>query len=145
MTENTGSFADKLNGLFETKTQPDGTRYTQEELIRASGGALTRVYLWKLRTGRATNPGLSVVKAIADFFEVGVDYFFEEQPKKAATHTDVVEELSKNGMATQIALRSTKLDAEGKKKVLEMIDYILSLSGKGESAENPDSKGDQEK
>ncbi len=145
MTENNDSFAEKLNTLFETKTKPDGARYTQEELIRASGGALTRVYLWKLRTGRATNPGLSVVKAIADFFGVGVDYFFEESPRKTTPPTDLVEQVSKNGLATQIAMRSTKLDEEGKKKVLEMIDYILSLSGKPGSTENPDAKGDAEK
>lgn len=145
MTENNESFADKLNSLFETKTKPDGTRYTQEELIRASGGALTRVYLWKLRTGRATNPGLSMVKAIADFFGVGVDYFFEAAPRKAPPATDIVEEVSKNGLATQIAMRSTKLDEEGKKKVLEMIDYILSLSNKPGSAQNSASEGDQEK
>src|SRR5258706_42082 len=70
------NFAAKLNRLFKEKRKPDGTLYTQTEVVENTKGVLTRVYLWKLRTGRASNPGLQVIRALAEFFGVDPSYFF---------------------------------------------------------------------
>ena len=58
------NFSKKLNSLFEEKRKPDGSKYSQTEVIEGTKGVLTRVYLWKLRTGRASNPGYQIIKAI---------------------------------------------------------------------------------
>jgi glycosylphosphatidylinositol transamidase (GPIT) subunit GPI8 len=73
---------------------------------------------------------LSVVKAIADFFAVRATYFFEEGTRNSVPPTDVLNELRKDTLSTQIGLRSTLLDKDGKKIILKLIDYILTLSGK---------------
>ncbi len=115
------SFAAKLDRLFEEKRKPDGTQFTQTEVVDGTRGVLTRVYLWKLRTGRAANPGIHVIQALAAFFGVTPSYFFEssevgfEQPQKKQTRDEMVE---------QIALRSSKLDEDGKQAVLYMIESI---------------------
>ena len=76
MAEKEGTLAEKLEQLFEEKRKPDGSKYTQTEVVEGTDGVLTRVYLWKLRTGRATNPGFHIIKAIADFFEVDIIIMF---------------------------------------------------------------------
>ena len=38
MPDTPGDLAEKLDTLFETVTKPDGSRYTQEEVIRGTGG-----------------------------------------------------------------------------------------------------------
>src|SRR5574340_513780 len=120
---NTGSdFAAKLNRLFEEKRKPDGTRYTQTEVVEGTKGVLTRVYLWKLRKGSATNPGLHVVQALANFFGVEPSYFFGGNEGKTEASK---EEQKRDKLMDQIALRSVELNNEGKQAVLFMIETIL--------------------
>ncbi|MDD5369134.1 MAG: helix-turn-helix transcriptional regulator [Anaerolineaceae bacterium] len=125
MPDTPGDLAKKLDTLFETVTKPDGSRYTQEEVIRGTGGVLTRVYLWKLRTGRARNPSFNTMKAIASFFGVDPSYFFESENKG-------IEQAQEDDLVNKIAFRSSELDKEGKQAVLQMIDYILKSQDRSE-------------
>jgi transcriptional regulator with XRE-family HTH domain len=79
MTEQEDNLAEKLEKLFDEVRKPDGSKYTQTEVVEGTNGVLTRVYLWKLRTGRATNPGFHIIKALADFFQVDTNYFSENK------------------------------------------------------------------
>ena len=83
-TPENNSFAEKLERLFQEKTKPDGTPYTQSDILDATHGVLTRVHLWKLRTGNATNPGFKVIQGLADAFGVPPGYFFENNEVKPA-------------------------------------------------------------
>ncbi len=121
MPDSHNSFAEKLQKLFDTVTKSDGTKYSQEEVIQGTQGVLTRVYLWQLRTGRATNPGYNVILALAEFFKVEPTYFFEEDEKESQSIQDAI----RNDMVNQIALRATRLDDDSQKAVLFMIDSIL--------------------
>lgn len=123
------NFAEKLNRLFEEKKKPDGTPYSQTEVIEGTKGVLTRVYLWKLRTGRASNPGYHIIKAIADFFGIDPSYFFESDETEAG----FIKEAQENDLVDQIALRSSRLDKDGKQAVLYMIDSILKSKGMDQS------------
>ena len=116
------SFALKLNQLFQEKRKPDGGQYTQTEVVESAKGKLTRVYLWKLRKGIASNPGLQVIQALARFFGVAPSYFLEsdvikEKPPNKSQRRDV--------LVDQIALRASQLNRKGKQAVLYMIESIL--------------------
>lgn len=115
------NLAAKLNRLFDEKRKPDGTQYTQTEVVEGSKGMLNRVYLWKLRTGRATNPGFHVLQALAAFFGVGPSYFFAGDEIKAESAR---EGQKRDELVDQIALRSSVLDDNGKQAVLYMIESI---------------------
>ena len=132
MVEKQDSLAEKLEKLFDEVRKPDGTKYTQTEVVEGTHGVLTRVYLWKLRTGRAVNPGFHVVQAISGFFGVEPSYFFEstEGDSAMAERAEPEDELVK-----KIKLRSGQLDEAGRKAILDMIDYILSTQ-KGGSDES---------
>ncbi|MGC1376663.1 MAG: helix-turn-helix domain-containing protein [Anaerolineales bacterium] len=81
-TPGTSSFAQKLEYLFQHKTRPDGTPYTPADILRATNGVLTRIHLWKLRTGKAANPSFRVIQSLADAFDVPPGYFFENNEAK---------------------------------------------------------------
>ncbi len=126
MKDKKETFAIKLSRLFAEKRKPDGTQYTQTEVAEASNGLLNRVYIWRLRTGKAPNPGMREVQFLASFFGVDPSYFFESDEAKA---TGIIENLKQEGLINQIALRSSELDDRGKHTILLMIDSILKTKG----------------
>lgn len=111
------SFSNKLNRLFAENRKPDGTRYSQKEVLESAPGVLTRVYLWRLRKGKAARPSYPVVKALADFFGVDPSYFFADDEASDANS-------QKSDLSQQIALRSADLDIDGQKAILMMIESI---------------------
>lgn len=111
MNEQAKDFTERLNRLFEERRKPDGKRYTQTEFIRGIDGLITRVYLWKLRTGRATNPSYDVLKAIAGFFGVDVNYFFGEEQDE---------------VVMRIARGAEALDQDGRRQVLDLVERLLA-------------------
>ena len=128
MTEGLGMLAEKLERLFEEVRKPDGSKYTQTEVVEGTNGVLTRVYLWKLRTGRATNPSVQVVQALADFFGVDSNYFSENE---AAADSEISRFAGR--YVDEIRDRAIKLDERGRKAILTLMDYLLSLQNRRES------------
>lgn len=122
MKDKKETFAIKLNRLFAEKRKPDGTQYTQTEVAEASKGLLNRVYIWRLRKGKAPNPGMREIQFLASFFGVDPSYFFERDELKAVR---VIETLKRDNMINQIALRSSELSDRGKQTILLMIDSLL--------------------
>ncbi len=120
MTDTAIDFAKKLNTLFEKKTKLDGTKYTQEEVIEGTNGVLTRAYLWKLRTGRAKNPGFNIVQALANFFEVDINYFQATEDKEQ----ELLEQAKKNKLISEVALRASMYSEETVLAILTMMEYI---------------------
>jgi len=112
------SFAEKLERLFDEKKKPDGTRYTPGDILEATSGVVTRAYLWKLRNGQATNPGLKVIQSLADAFGVSPAYFFDEMnPWGSSGGDDRREDL-------QMMLRSFGLDRDEQKAMLLMAELL---------------------
>jgi len=120
MTDTEIDFAKKLNTLFETKTKPDGSKYTQEEVIQGTNGVLTRAYLWKLRTGRAKNPGFNIVQALADFFDVDINYFRVSEDEEKA----LLEKAQRNRLVSEVALRASMYSEETVLAIIKMMEYI---------------------
>ncbi|GAB4531501.1 MAG: hypothetical protein OHK0046_52280 [Anaerolineae bacterium] len=65
--------ADQLNLLFETVKKPDQSTYTLKDVSEATGVSLPT--LSQLRTGKSTNPQLSTLRALCQFFNVPLRYF----------------------------------------------------------------------
>jgi len=120
MTDTEIDFAKKLNTLFETKTKLDGSKYTQEEVIQGTNGVLTRAYLWKLRTGRAKNPGFNIVQALADFFDVDINYFRVSEDEEKA----LLEKAQRSRLVSEVALRASMYSEETVLAIIKMMEYI---------------------
>ncbi|MFQ5433946.1 MAG: XRE family transcriptional regulator [Anaerolineae bacterium] len=123
-------FAQRLDKLFKTCTKADGSEYSYEEVQNGTGKAVTAAYIWRLRTGKATNPGLGVIRALSRFFGVSPSYFVREDPAKAQAmarsqaNADLAVRFEDDAVKN-IALRASELDEAGKQALLSMIDYIL--------------------
>jgi len=145
MIEQEGTLAEKLKKLFDEVRKPDGSKYTQTEVVEGTNGVLTRVYLWKLRTGRATNPGFHIIKALADFFRVDTNYFSENEESAAER-----EKTKPTGRYfEEIQTRAYKMDDKAQKAILDMMDFILSTQkietpGEFNSGTKPSSKENPE-
>lgn len=132
MTDTLKDFTDKLNMLFEKKTKSDGSKYSQEEVITGTQGVLTRAYLWKLRTGRAKNPGFTIVQALADFFEVDINYFRTDESQPEV----IVDKSLRDELLEEMSLRASMFSEETIKTMIGMMEYVeKNFPSKGESKE----------
>lgn len=122
-------FARRLDYLFKRFTQSDGSEYSYEEVQNGTDKAVTAAYIWRLRTGKATNPGYWVIKALSDFFGVNPNYFFQDEELaktmvEKRTNTNLAARFQESSVK-DIALRASELDEAGRQTLLDMIDYIL--------------------
>ena len=81
------SFAAQLQRLFDSYRREDGKRYTAKEVadeISYRGRVqVSKSYLYELLKGQKTSPSLTLVQALAEFFEVNLDYFADERLRTA--------------------------------------------------------------
>ncbi len=119
MQNTDSSFAAKLNHLFEEKRKPNGDRYSKKEVIESSP-ALSRLILWRLETGKTLKPSYEIVRALAHFFGVAPDYFFESSESESENGPAEVDQQE----ALQVALRNSGLDKDEQKAVLLMIEAL---------------------
>ncbi|MEV0245501.1 helix-turn-helix transcriptional regulator [Nocardia sp. NPDC050712] len=72
-------FSARLNRLFEQVRPPGRKPHTNAEVaaaLTAAGHPISKPYLSQLRSGRRRNPSDETVAALARFFKVKPDYFF---------------------------------------------------------------------
>lgn len=82
MAYDDSELAAKLNRLFESIPQPDGSEYTNRAAAVAltdAGVSVSAQHLWHLRTGRADNPSFRLLDGIARLFGVPITYFSDPE------------------------------------------------------------------
>ena len=123
------TLAERIDLLFKTFRDQDGKEFTYMDVQTGSNKAVTAPYVWKLRTSQAANPTLRVVKALSGFFGVPCEYFFDDEvTQKDAQRLRLVHGLRDAGV-TQIALHAGKLDREGRRGILDLVNYVRRLQG----------------
>lgn len=134
-------FAAKLNRLFATVTRDDGKEYTNEQVAAMistskSMEPISMSYLWSLRRGTKENPGYRHIQSLANFFGVPVGYFFEEDPNfttleerlsEIKAEREQLDKLLSNNDVKAMALRAGELSAEGRRKILDLIEFVHQL------------------
>jgi transcriptional regulator with XRE-family HTH domain len=123
------SLAEKIDWLFRTKRRKNGKEYTYSQVERGTRRAITGAYVWKLRTGDSSNPSYKALKALADFFDVPLSFFWRDDVTEGfAERLHVAHELEDEGVMA-IALRAAELNEDGKRAILEMIEYVRRAQG----------------
>jgi transcriptional regulator with XRE-family HTH domain len=133
------TLAQKVDWLFNLRHNAQGRPYTYGQVQRATGNRITASYVWKLRTGAMSNPGLSALEALADFFQVPLDYF-AEGGEYLEDSIRLAQALPENQTARQDALhllteRAGDLSDSGLRAVLEMTEYLRTHAGKYDPAQ----------
>ena len=131
------TLAEKIDALFRVVRREDREAYTHEEVARAcreaTGESFSATYLWQLRTGRRDNPTKRHLEALAQFFQIPVAYFFDdEQGARIAAELELLGALRDAGVRS-VALRAVNLSPEGMGTISDMIDLIA----KREAYRNP--------
>jgi transcriptional regulator with XRE-family HTH domain len=123
------TLAEKLDLLFKAFLRPDGREFSYRQVEEGTNKAVTGAYVWKIRVGRAENPGYRTLQALARFFEVPVSYFFEEEvTEEDAKNLRLAVELRRDEVA-DLALRTSELDAQGRRAVSDMVEYVRKAQG----------------
>jgi transcriptional regulator with XRE-family HTH domain len=122
------TLAQKVDWLFDVRRTAQGRQYTYGQVQRATGNRITASYVWKLRTGAMSNPGLCALEALADFFQVPLDYF-SQGGEYLEDSLRVAFALSDNRVARQDALQMVtehveSLSDEGLRAVMEVVEYV---------------------
>jgi len=72
----------KIDRLFEVMRKPNqpplSNAAAAEAITAKTGVSISAAYLWQLRTGMKTNPTITHLRAIAEFFGVPASYLIDE-------------------------------------------------------------------
>lgn len=130
------TLAQKVDWLFDLRRTPQGRQITYGQVQRQTGNRITASYVWKLRTGAMSNPGLSALEALADFFQVPLDYFSEggEYLEGSVRLTAAMREdgTSRQGTLQMLNKHAESLSDHALQVVLEMAEYLRTHQLRGE-------------
>lgn len=127
------TLADKIDALFRIVRRPNREQFSHEEVARAcrevTGESFSTTYLWQLRTGRRDNPTKRHLEALAQFFDVPVAYFFDDDKGAAiAKELELLGALRDAGVRS-MALRAVNLSPEAVSTISDMIDVLARREG----------------
>lgn len=117
-----GLFAERLEYLFQTRIPEGKKKLTYDEVANAINEAagetvISRAYVHQLRKGIKRNPGYEHIRALARYFGVREQFFFDEP--------DTIE----SDMARIVAIQADGLSATAQRAILGMIEQARALEG----------------
>ncbi|MFF5140149.1 XRE family transcriptional regulator [Streptomyces sp. NPDC013157] len=129
------TLADKIDALFRIVRRPNREQFSHEEVARAcreaTGESFSPTYLWQLRAGRRDNPTKRHLEALAQFFDVSVAYFFDDDQGAAiAKELELLGALRDAGVRS-VALRAVNLSPEHLSTISDMIDVLARRESAG--------------
>lgn len=129
--------AARLNRLFDSQRRYDGKEWSNGQVAKmiveqGLAESFSESYLWQLRNGVKTNPTMSHVAALAAFFKVEVNYFFEDEVVVAKVDGDQAPEATIDPEFQLMALRAGELTPEGRQRALDMLKVVWELDRRGQ-------------
>jgi transcriptional regulator with XRE-family HTH domain len=122
-----GAFSDRLEYLFRTMPNPEGRRYTAEEIARRAtdlGYPISAVYVAQLRSGLKQNPSLKHATGLAAAFDVDIRFFTDEEAWQRGRQEIEYLRLSTAPGLEAVAFRAMDLSQQS---LASLIDYLKFL------------------
>ncbi|MGW0246769.1 XRE family transcriptional regulator [Nocardia goodfellowii] len=133
------AFSDRLEYLFRTMPNPDGRRYTADEIARRAteqGHPISAVYVAQLRSGLKQNPSLKHAAGLASAFGVDIRFFTDDDAWQRGRQEIEYLRLSTAPGLEAIAFRAIDLSQQS---LASLIDYLKFLRvQEGLPADPPD-------
>lgn len=133
MSKGMPDFADRLNALFERVPDPATNKPCTNAAVALelseAGTPVTAAYLGLLRAAKKQDPSARLVGALASFFGVPVDYFFDSG--KAASITQQLEQLAalRDEGVRGIMTRAQGVSPQALNQVAGILEHIRTLEG----------------
>jgi transcriptional regulator with XRE-family HTH domain len=133
------TLAEKIDHLLtiRAEVEVDGKpsyKKVAAEIAKLSGGSFSAAYLWQLHRGERTNPTLRHMRAMAQYFDVPVSYFTDDDVARKMINEEILarRELDKSMMDSGVSavfLRGdlAALSPEGKRMAADMIHKLREL------------------
>lgn len=144
------TLAKKIDHLLSIRAEVDtegrpSYKKVASEITKLSGESFSAAYLWQLHRGERTNPTLRHLRAMAQYFNVPVSYFTDDDAAREMINEDILarRELDKSMMESGVSavfLRGdlAALSPEGKRMAADMIHKLRELE-QGTKKRPPDS------
>lgn len=131
------SFQRRLDLLIETVHPPGRGPYSLAEIAEGTardGFRVSTSYLSNLRRGKMSNPSVSHVAALARFFGVSPEFFFETpvgRPPKSAQLEEVEGDVKmlENKDIRVIAMRSHGLSPDSLRALADLVEQFRRFEG----------------
>lgn len=121
------TFAARLNRLFETVYPPGRGPHTSAEVIgalKSEGITMSAPYLSQLRSGNRTNPSMTTMTALANFFRIKPAYFTDDEYyEKLDKELTWLASMRDDGVR-RIAARTVGLSQESQQDLAERVDEL---------------------
>lgn len=126
-------FAERLNRLFEVVHPAGRGPHTVQEVAQAvNAEGLTQVsrpYLSQLRSGQKTNPSAATAAALARFFRVRTDYFFDDDYAAAIDRDlEMIGRLRDSGLQ-RTASRALDLSPDAQDTITSLVESLRRAEG----------------
>jgi transcriptional regulator with XRE-family HTH domain len=132
------SFGDKLAYLIKTVHPSDRGPYSYREIaagITGHSGAMTAAHINQLVKGKQPYPRIHHIEALASFFGVPVNYFFDDEVTDRVSAQLAALEAERQRRALNadhedvrlMAMRAGELSEERRKQVMDLLDVIYKL------------------
>ena len=121
----------KLNKLFDTMRKPSDPPLSNaaaaKAITRKTGVSISSAYLWQLRTGVKTNPTVTHLRAIAQFFGVAPSYLVDP-----GIDPDIDAQLNllqamRDAGVRDLAMRASGLTPQALNSLRAMVDHARQL------------------
>jgi len=130
------TLAQKLHHLVDTVHPPGRGPFSYREIaaeIRQkqppSERVISHTAIADLCTGRSSNPQKSTLELLAQFFNVPVAYFFDEEIEERHNRQAELITALRNSRAHQVALRLDGLSSRSMDVLTDMINRVRELEG----------------
>ncbi|MCW7944148.1 hypothetical protein AAW14_18855 [Streptomyces hygroscopicus] len=134
--------AGRVQRLIELRTPEGGKRPSYDQIARvineaAGKNVISGAYIWELATGKATNPRIHHLEALAGWGGTDVRYFFDDEyAARVEPQLDLLWRLKASGVLN-VALRAQGLSDASRDQVGIMVDHLRRLEGLKESDGSP--------
>lgn len=93
--ENPATLAEKINHLLTGQAEVDADgkpsyKKMAAKIAKLSGESFSAAYLWQLHRGERTNPTLRHLRAMAQYFDVPVSYFTDDEVARNMINEDIL-------------------------------------------------------
>lgn len=121
------TFAARLNRLFDTVYPPGRGPHTSAEVIgalKAEGVTMSAPYLSQLRSGNRTNPSVTTMAALANFFRIKSAYFTDDEYYEKLDKELVWMSAMRDDGVRRIAQRAAGLSPQAQQDIVERVNEL---------------------
>jgi transcriptional regulator with XRE-family HTH domain len=138
------TFADRLSWVIAQATPPGRKPYSSYEVadlvVKVTGETVSHNAIWKLCNGRAANPTMRLISALARTFSVPAGFFFGEEPLPDASACWMLALIRDTGITSDELLAFAGLPGQARQAISDFFaKYVIPAEPPPKTRRRPES------